>query len=623
MGSRVFIFRTDDNYRYKKLSEMLSVDCELIVEEFLIDENFVFTSFNISTKDSCIFLLKGGLLNNQSIHENVKVIWEYIETEHIPLLPIINGDLGCIKNLPENLQKLHIIGLYDSFLNQKVHNFFFTKTQMFAAIKDNISFVETCAKNNEMGNCTAKQLFDYSLGILSNIASSCDKSLAIRILSCLVGNDAFSPALIFFPFDRQVAKNIIREILDFSIEVKKHIYTLLDDITSNNNYKNIRRLIDYAELLQRIGEQLYGYNVDVSFETINNVLTPFYKKDHSIIVGIWLMEHNWEKANRMAQDRYYKKMIDCLVEIILIGESIAEICYDEDNIELLLKSYSVLKIYSLLKPEMLTHATKYKVTDDIIDNNTFRPPYSEKKRASNEIKKLTLYFQKCNFDKKEHELISRLFSTSCDLSTYKKVILDVESVLNLLVLCKGNSIKGIIDNWLINFFECIKKYIPNFSQEYQLVLIMCLSNILSLLQERYLPEKTHNDVLICLAHYFETVYDENSYKWDGTGLDKSQIYAVLVQAYEENNQLNKSDEYAIKLFTIVSARERNNINNINNLLLDIYKYASERLKKHMYNEVTMYISLGWEICNSYTPIPIELEDSYNAFEKAARDIGIK
>ena len=84
--------------------------------------------------------------------------------------------------------------------------------------------------------------------------------------------------------------------------------------------------------------------------------------------------------------------------------------------------------------------------------------------------------------------------------------------------------------------------------------------------------------------------------------------------------MDKYDDYAVELYKIVAKREHENLEIIEELLVDIYNAAVERLETHMRPQMIRYIDLGWKICQTFIPVPDCLMEAYDAFRSAATDL---
>ena len=215
----------------------------------------------ISDKNVCILILTESAVSNVILNIKLKEMWDYISEEHIPVFPVSVGSQSFIEKLPLGLSSLHILSIQDPGLIEKICRFFIVQPS-FSSIKRDINCVESCWGKDVISSCTLKQLFNYALGLLYGINVKQDLKRAFVLLNCLIGNDAFEPDLIYFEFDNAARAGIIEEIFDFSNELKKHLDYQISSIFISQDYRQAEELIDYANLMKRVGETLYGWNMD-------------------------------------------------------------------------------------------------------------------------------------------------------------------------------------------------------------------------------------------------------------------------------------------------------------------------------------------------------------------------
>ena len=571
----------------------------------------------ISDKNVCVLILTENVVSDSVLNINLKVMWDHISEEHIPVLPISVGSQSFIEKLPWGLSSLHILSIQDSGLTEKISRFFIVQPS-FSSIKRDINSVESCWGKDVISSCTLKQLFNYALGLLYGINVEKDYKRAFALLNCLIGNDAFEPDLIYFEFDNAVRAGITGEMFDFSNELKKYLDFQISSILTSQDYRQAEELIDYANLMKRVGETLYGWNIDDSIRKLRDIISKLFEKDQSLKVGRWLVNYYWERALREADGRYYRKSLDCILEIILIGENIVQKYSDYVVQMALFKSYSILSHFWDNNRKTVEELIEYKVTDEIEENGTFRPPYREIERAKNECILLRHLFMH-NKQKGCFILDEVLDNRSVDLQQYDEMLSELMNAGYISILFKANVVRTTLSEWFISSSEYIRSKIDDYSFEYQLRLLKKTSDFLSMLQQRYIA-KTNLDNLFKLAEYLESIFDMSQEAFIEMGLDKSEIYVVYMTYYSEKKQLDKYDDYAVELYKIVAKRERENLEIIEELLVDIYNAAVERLETHMRPQMIRYIDLGWKICQTFIPVPDCLMEAYDAFRSAATDL---
>ncbi len=350
-----------------------------IIQERTVEEWDLSELYQISASDICILLLTEKAVQDSMLYKKLSIIWEYINKEHVSVLPIASGNQSYIEKLPSGLSSLHILNLKDPLLIEKVCRFFVTQSS-FSGIRSDIMQVESCLQTGKISNCSAKQLFNYALGLLYGIEVDKDLKHALIVLCCLVGNDAFEPDFIHFNPDRASRAGLAKELMSFSNELMVYLDHRIDAINETQDYRDFETLIDYAALVQRIGKSLYGWNADESLRKLRDVVSLFFSKDHSVIAGRWLMNYYWERALREADGGYYRKALDCIMEIVIVGEDIEQKHNDPQVQILLFKCYSVLAHYFMCRRSMIEELIERKITDKVIDNGTFKPEYREIRR---------------------------------------------------------------------------------------------------------------------------------------------------------------------------------------------------------------------------------------------------
>ena len=361
----------------------------------------------------------------------------------------------------------------------------------------------------------------------------------------MIGNDAFEPDLIYFEFDNAARAGIIEEIFDFSNELKKHLDYQISSIFISQDYRQAEELIDYANLMKRVGETLYGWNMDDSIKKLRDIISKLFEKDQSLKVGRWLINYYWEMALREAEERYYRKSLDCIFEIILIGENIVKKYSDQVVQMALFKSYSILSQFFDNDSETVKELIKYKVTDEIEENGTFRPSYREIKREKSKCILLRHLFM--NSKKKCYCILDEIFENKrVTLQQYDDMLSELMNAGYMSILFKGNVVGTIISEWFISSSEYMRSKINNYSFEYQLRLLRKTSGFLSMLQQRYIAE-TNLENLFILATYLESIFDMSQELFIEMGLDKSEIYVIYMTYYFEKKQIDKYDDYAVEL----------------------------------------------------------------------------
>lgn len=568
----------------------------------------------ISDKNVCVLILTESVVSDSILNIKLKEMWDYISEEHIPVLPISIGPQSFIEKLPLGLSSLHILSIQDSGLIEKICRFFIVQPS-FSSIKRDINCVSSCLGKDVISSCTLKQLFNYALGLLYGIVVEKDLKRAFVLLKCLIGNDAFEPDLIYFAFDNAVRAGITGEIFDFSNELKKHLDFQISNILISQDYRQAEELIDYANLMKRVGKILYGWNIDDSIRKLRDIISQLFEKDQSLKVGRWLINYYWERALREADGRYYRKSLDCILEIILIGENIGRKYSDQTVQMALFKSYSLLSHFFDNNRKTIEELIEYKVTDEIEEDGTFRPPYREIKREKNKCILLRHLF--VNSEKKCCCILDEIFGNiSDDLQQYDDMLSELMDAGYMSILFKTNVVRATISEWFISSSEYMRSKINDYSFEHQLRLLKKTSAFLSMLQQRYIA-KTNLENLFKLAEYLESIFDMSQEAFIEMGLDKSEIYVIYMVYYSEKKQIDKYDDYGVELYKIVAKRDHENLEIIEKLLVDIYNVAVERLETHMDLQMIRYIELGWKICQTFNPIPACLEKAYDAFRSAA------
>lgn len=588
-----------------------------IVRHINVEKMGLVNLYQISDKNVCIMILAESAVSDQMMNKKLQEMWNYINKEHIPVLPLSAGSQSYIEKLPIGLSSLHILNLQDPYLIEKVCRFFIVKPYS-SNIKKDIHYVMSCCGKDSICSCTLGQLFNYALGLLYGIVVKKDLKRAFTLLNCLIGNDAFEPDLIYFDFDSTARAGIIGEIFDFSNELKKYLDSQVSNIVTTQDYRQAEELIDYANLLERAGKQLYGWNSDDSLRKLRDIVLQLFEKDHSLKVGRWLINYYWKRALREADGRYYRKALDCIFEIILIGESVEQKYCDPIVQRTLFKCYSVLYHYLENNRRKVQELIKYKVTDEIEEDGTFRPPYREIKRDKSECISLLYLFM--NSKQQCIHKIDEIFENSGDdLQQHDDVLSAFLDAGYMSILFKANAVKTIISEWFINSSEHMRSKINDYSFKYQLRLLKTTSDFLAMLQQKYIA-RTNLENLFKLAEYMELIFDMSQHEFIEMGLDKSEIYVIYMEYYSEKNELKKYDDYAMKLYKIVAQRDHENLKMIERLLFDIYNVAVERLDTHKYPQMCRYIALGWEICQTFDPIPNCLEEAYDTFRSAVSDL---
>ena len=208
---------------------------------------------------------------------------------------------------------------------------------------------------------------------------------------------------------------------------------------------------------------------------------------------------------------------------------------------------------------------------------------------------------------------------SVDLQQYDDMLSELMDAGYISILFKANVVRTTISEWFISSSEYIRNKINDYSFEYQLRLLKKTSDFLAMLQQRYIT-KTNSENLFKVAEYQESIFDMSQEAFIKMGLDKSEIYVIYMAYYSEKKQIDRYDDYAVELYKIVAKRDRENLEIIEELLVDIYNAAVERLEAHMRLQMIMYIELGWKICQTFKPIPDCLVEAYDAFRSAAADL---
>ncbi|MDO5409214.1 MAG: hypothetical protein Q4F21_02040 [Lachnospiraceae bacterium] len=574
--------------------------------------------YQISDKNVCIMILTESAVSDSTLNKILIKMWDYMNNEHIPVLPISAGSQSYLEELPLGLSSLHILNLRDPHIIEKVCRFFLVHPS-FSSIKSDIGYVMSCWGKESISSCTLGQLFNYALGLLYGIEVKQDLEKAFELLNCLIGNDAFEPDLIYFKADRDIFTEIVGKIFDFSNELKKYLDFQISNIVTTQDYRQAEELIDYANLMKRVGERLYGWNIDDSLRKLSDVILQLYEKDNSLKVGRWLVNYYWERALREADNRYYDKSLDCIFEIILIGENIEQKYSDQIVQKVLFKCYSILNHYWEENKRTIIKLIRYKITDEIEEDGTFRPPYRKIKRDIRESALLHHLFM--NSKKQYIHKIDEIFENiGDDLQLYDGMLSEFLDAGYMSILFKV-AVLTTYSEWFIFTSEYMRNKINDFSIKYQLKLLKTTSDFLEMLQHKY-NIKTNLENLFKIAEYMEGIFDMNQNSFIEMGLDKSEIYVIYMNYYSEKKQLEKYDDYAVKLYKIVAKRDHENLEIIKKLLVDIYNVAVERLKTNMRFQMLRYIALGWEICQTFDPVPNYLDEVYDAFRSAALELKV-
>lgn len=586
-----------------------------MMQQINVEKMGQFNVHQISDKNVCVMILTENAVSDQMTNNKLQEIWNYINKEHIPVLPLAAGSQSYIDKLPKGLPSLHILNLQDPCLMEKVCRFFIVKPSA-SNIKKDIHYVVSCWGNGSVYSCTLGQLFNYALGLFYGIVVEKDLKRAVTLLTCLIGNDAFEPDMIYF--DSTARAGITGEIFDFSNELKKYLDSQLSNIVTTQDYRQAEELIDYANLLRRAGKKLYGWNMDDSLRKLRDVVLPLFEKDHSLKVGKWLIDYYWERSIREADGRYYRKALDCIFEIILIGERIEQKYHDSFVQRTLFKCYSTLYYYLENNRRKAQDLIEYKVTDEIEDDGTFRPPYREIKRNKEDCKFL-LHLVMNSKQQYIHKIDEIFENSGDDFQQYEDLLSALLDAGYMSILFKANTIATTTSEWFISSSDYMRSKINDYSFEYQLKLLKTISDFLAMLQQRYIA-RTNLENLFKLAEYLEYIFDMNQPKFIEMGLDKSEIYVIYMEYYSEKKKLKKYDDYAMKLYKIVAKRDHENLEMMERLLADIYNVAVERMDMHKYPQMCEYIALGWDICQTFNSIPNCLQEAYEAFRSAASNL---
>ena len=289
-----------------------------------------------------------------------------------------------MNQFPESIHQLHSLCIQNSRFHEQILQILENESDL----SDKMSAeIQKIAQNDSAGtlrHCTAKQLFLYAIAMLRGIGTEENPERAFSLLTALIGNDAFVPSSILVNL-KPYTGNLFR----FCNELTDYIVTSAEKILASEDYRDIRKLIDYCELLCEIsGRYLYHYNTDIALRMMKKILMQYFPDDTSMKSQHWLLNYYWMEADRNADNRYYDKMLNALFSAAVIASEAYALYEDSASILYIYKIIFVLRVYRGRKNSVYEEVKQNEFLDEVESDNTLKPPYKRQPRKTAGIRKI-------------------------------------------------------------------------------------------------------------------------------------------------------------------------------------------------------------------------------------------